>query len=316
MTGGPIANPFDAFDDELQAELTEGPRPGLAERFTINMEAAYRRGTLLGALRDASDASLPPEDRSRSESRQRFDERYEAFPQWETPLEGLVAFGGQLAGGAWAPENLLPIGAGARLTTALGGKVTGLAARVLAGATDAALANAAIDAGIQAVELGAGLRDEFSPMQLATSVAVGAVAGGAVGAVSRAAAAPIEETLGEKYTRQYKAREGVEAAPVPPPSMPDRVEEVAPPSTSAVQPLEANADIKPDADGTAGVHLFDPRALQVDAERFQFKSGGDAEGVTDALQSVTSWKKERSNQLIVWQAADGGLFVVDGHQLR
>jgi predicted GNAT family acetyltransferase len=67
-------------------------------------------------------------------------------------------------------------------------------------------------------------------------------------------------------------------------------------------------------DQPAGVFMFDPTALNVDAKRFQFKSGGDEYGVTGALRSVTKWDPAKAQSIIVWEQADGKLFVADGHQ--
>ena len=64
----------------------------------------------------------------------------------------------------------------------------------------------------------------------------------------------------------------------------------------------------------AGVFMFDPLALSVDATRFQFKSGGDEQGVTSALRGVTQWDPAKAQSIMVWEQADGRLFVADGHQ--
>lgn len=66
--------------------------------------------------------------------------------------------------------------------------------------------------------------------------------------------------------------------------------------------------------GPAGVFMFDPTTLKVDAKRFQFKEGGDEQGVTTALKGVTKWDRAKGNQVIVWQDKDGDFYVVDGHQ--
>jgi len=66
--------------------------------------------------------------------------------------------------------------------------------------------------------------------------------------------------------------------------------------------------------GPAGIFMFDAKALNTDAARFQYKDNGDSEGVTTALKSVSKWDPSKANQVIVWEQADGTLFVVDGHQ--
>lgn len=59
---------------------------------------------------------------------------------------------------------------------------------------------------------------------------------------------------------------------------------------------------------------FKPDDLHVDAGIMQYKSGGDASGVTDALKGVDSWNPLLAGQVLVWEGADGRHVVVDGHQ--
>lgn len=54
--------------------------------------------------------------------------------------------------------------------------------------------------------------------------------------------------------------------------------------------------------------------LQTDAAAYQYKAGGDAEGVTDRLQGVKQWDDLKSGRVVVHERADGGRFVADGHQ--
>lgn len=54
--------------------------------------------------------------------------------------------------------------------------------------------------------------------------------------------------------------------------------------------------------------------LQVDARLMQFKTGGDDQGVTDALKNVKSWNPDFAGTITVWERADGTRFVADGHQ--
>ena len=70
-----------------------------------------------------------------------------------------------------------------------------------------------------------------------------------------------------------------------------------------------------DADNLDGlVYRFDPDTIQVDAETFQFKAGGDEFGVSDRLQGVTEWDPIKAGQVTVYEYADGGQFIADGHQ--
>jgi hypothetical protein len=78
---------------------------------------------------------------------------------------------------------------------------------------------------------------------------------------------------------------------------------------------ETNAMTAPATEGgPAGIFMLDPTEMKVDAKRFQFKEGGDEQGVTSRLKSVTKWDQAKGNQVIAWQDLNGELYVVDGHQ--
>jgi len=62
--------------------------------------------------------------------------------------------------------------------------------------------------------------------------------------------------------------------------------------------------------------VFDPMALKVDAETFQFKADGDASGVTARLKGIEKWDPTASGKVIVWENATGERFIADGHQRR
>lgn len=57
-----------------------------------------------------------------------------------------------------------------------------------------------------------------------------------------------------------------------------------------------------------------PDQLRVDAQTFQFKTGGDAAGVTDRLKGVQRWDQRLAGVTLVWRRADGVEFIADGHQ--
>jgi hypothetical protein len=93
------------------------------------------------------------------------------------------------------------------------------------------------------------------------------------------------------------------------------IAEAAPPPPRDQIPDATAASQTPASPGkSAGLFLFDATSLGVDAQRFQFKEGGDQEGVTNRLKGVKRWDPAKANQLMVWQSAEGELFVVDGHQ--
>lgn len=62
------------------------------------------------------------------------------------------------------------------------------------------------------------------------------------------------------------------------------------------------------------VSTFNVKDLEVDAKAMQFKSGGDAEGVTDRLQGVKEWNPFLAGVVTVFERADGTRVVADGHQ--
>jgi hypothetical protein len=59
---------------------------------------------------------------------------------------------------------------------------------------------------------------------------------------------------------------------------------------------------------------FRPGDIETDAALMQFKSGGDAFGVTDRLRGVQEWDPVAAGLLTVWEGLDGRRLVADGHQ--
>ena len=94
-------------------------------------------------------------------------------------------------------ENLIPVGIGEKALAMSGRGLSALRARLFAGAVDAAAVNAVTDPLIQGIEMGAGFRDEFDPIQFASSVALGAVAGGVMGPITHRASSPESHIAGE-----------------------------------------------------------------------------------------------------------------------
>lgn len=82
----------------------------------------------------------------------------------------------------------------------------------------------------------------------------------------------------------------------------------------AARHLEASsvkADGKP-----VSFEQIDPRTIHADPATFQFKSGGDAAGVTDRMAGVSKWDQLAAGKAIVWERRDGERFIADGHQRR
>lgn len=98
------------------------------------------------------------------------------------------------------------------------------------------------------------------------------------------------------------------------------IEDAAPP---ALDPLPAELAPEPrshigedapaEAPGEA-IYRFRPGDLQVDAERFQFKRGGDALGVNDRFKGVDLFDQRNAGIVFVWEDLAGGRFIADGHQ--
>jgi len=60
--------------------------------------------------------------------------------------------------------------------------------------------------------------------------------------------------------------------------------------------------------------LIDPRGLNVDADRFQFKSATDEAGVSARLADVKEWDQTKAGLTLVWEDSAGNRFIADGHQ--
>ncbi|TYC65662.1 hypothetical protein FMN63_25095 [Stappia sp. BW2] len=242
-------NHFDQYDDD--PVLQPGAAPGLGERFRKNFDAGYRYNTILGAVGDASTES-------RRGDRERFDAAYDALPEWQGFTEGTVALGGQIAGTAASVENFVPVGLGGKVLASTKTAVTGLWARVFAGAVDSAAVNAVSDAAIQGIEIGADFREEFDPVQYGASVLLGAGIGGAAGAAARGVelgTPKVKEALAPKRP-PLQAVEPVAGRPgvVEAPADPAKGIEAEPLNGQAVTILEDQAGVK---DGMVKVRLED-----------------------------------------------------------
>ncbi len=100
------------------------------------------------------------------------------------------------------------------------------------------------------------------------------------------------------------------------PNAPRRPREVADGGDPDAAPApDPQSDASP-APGPQRVFLSNDETLAIgtDADAFQYKGGGDAQGVTDRLQGVTSFDPERAGRAIVYEKADGSRVIADGHQ--
>jgi hypothetical protein len=74
------------------------------------------------------------------------------------------------------------------------------------------------------------------------------------------------------------------------------------------------AVVRPLPTSAGGLQQVSALELRTDPETFQYKGGGDAEGVTERLRGVTEWNPDAANVIMVWERGDGVRFVADGHQ--
>jgi hypothetical protein len=98
----------------------------------------------------------------------------------------------------------------------------------------------------------------------------------------------------------------------PAPIMPEPVREAAPVIPKALD----------DAAGTTFTYLdkpvqrvqLDPREVNFNPERFQYKGGGDTRGVTDRMAGIERWDNMAAEAIIAYQYRSGRIEVGDGHQ--
>ena len=116
-------------------------------------------------------------------------------------------------------------------------------------------------------------------------------------------ARPIEDT-DEHHIRLQKARQAVANA------------DISQLPREADMPVYPESPVRDVPREIVGGYLFEvkPDQIQVDAKLFQFKQGGDALGVTERLQSVEKWDPELAGEIMVYEYADGRMFITDGHQ--
>ena len=112
----------------------------------------------------------------------------------------------------------------------------------------------------------------------------------------------------DAFQRELERRGLEEQAP----AMPEAIERPVEPAPVPV----AQPETEPEMAVPENVEYVDPRSLEVDAARFQFKEGGDSQGVTDRLNGVTQWDPVKANIVTVFEQADGRRFIADGHQRR
>ena len=122
------------------------------------------------------------------------------------------------------------------------------------------------------------------------------------------------ENIVRQRVEEQEARELAEkeAAQQEPESEPAAEPEPEPEPETGTELTQPGAELT--EEDTRRPLAFDPTTLQVDAERFQFKGGGDTQGVNERLRGVKEWDYISAGVGVIWEAKDGTRYVVDGHQ--
>ncbi|HEY0832850.1 MAG TPA: hypothetical protein VGE72_02975 [Azospirillum sp.] len=239
-----------------------------------------------------------------------------------TPAGRTGAFLGDLWGAGTDPLNLLTMPFGASAASGV------LRTALVEGALSAA-SQAAIEAGT------AGFKQQVDPTfslgEAAANVGMAGAAGAVIGGGIRGAADLLALARGKRLGRDGADAVNVlereqhlgDTAPLPG-ATGEAVHREA--LSKAAADLEAGRPVQvqeivdravePPTVENGGLVPLDPRTVGVDAERFQYKGGGDDDGVTDRLRGVTEWRPERAGVSIVYEYADGRRVVADGHQRR
>jgi len=86
-----------------------------------------------------------------------------------------------------------------------------------------------------------------------------------------------------------------------------KIDNVAQPPSSIVKPKDLSEYKGP-------IKEYDPDDLIFDPQTFQYKLGGDLQGVSRKLKDVTEWDQPSAGVVLVYEYADGRKAIVDGHQ--
>lgn len=338
------------------------PRPTTSEIFRSNSDDAYYRTTLAGTgtitqLRDLAEGDLDakvnyvlpglgnfedhtmlPGEEAKAEATKRLNKIKadliygEVRPRSETPMELLVAVGGQIAGSMQSPEALLgvPVRFAKPVAAALEKAAGPLGERLALIGTQNAATAVALDPAIQASAIAAGIKGDYEAMDTILAAPTGFVGGVAFGVgvegLKAGAKAAIARIRNRGDLPQSPPAQGIEGNQ---PATPAAVGETPAPTASRASPPEVQeaitarqsapaVDVPEAKPGAAlesgGTYRFRIQDLKTDPEAFQYKSGGDAEGVTGALKGVEVFDEAKAGRVITWQNNAGELFVADGHQ--
>jgi len=81
-----------------------------------------------------------------------------------------------------------------------------------------------------------------------------------------------------------------------------------------IKPIAANIKQKSLDEIKGNVKVFKPEEIDFDPQNFQYKTDGDASGVSNKLKNVTEWDAPSAGAVLVYEFANGKKAIVDGHQ--
>ncbi|MEM1149284.1 MAG: LPD38 domain-containing protein [Pseudomonadota bacterium] len=91
--------------------------------------------------------------------------------------------------------------------------------------------------------------------------------------------------------------------------------EPEPKIAEAPEPAAPSVDLEdPSPSDAIVLRNEDLAAVETDARTFQYKAGGDQDGVTERLRDVKTWDNTRAGVVLVYEATDGTRTITDGHQ--
>jgi hypothetical protein len=125
--------------------------------------------------------------------------------------------------------------------------------------------------------------------------------------------ADASELMLQQQLRALESADAPPPVPLPPPG-PKAGMDLADGPAAAMRAVPEPGDTITLAGRPAAVDTFDAASLKTDPVAFQYKGGGDAEGVTDRLAGIQQWERMAAGTVVVFERSDGVRFVADGHQ--
>ncbi len=264
--------------------------------------------------------------------------RWDAFQSDGIAGKTAAFFGGAI-GGLLDPVNLLPLGIVANSVRGLVAGAGPVLSNIAGHAGAFGLFTAGADAASQGLDIASGYQTGFDGQRTVMAGALGVGLGGTItgattlikglkGTLPHQAPKVLEGAakdreiarLAEEERRSTEEVVSRETAQPQEPAAAPATEPIptaaAPPPLDAVPAMatsETTVPAKP-IDNGGGIYSLDPKDIGVDANRFQFKAGGDQAGVTDRLQGVETWDPMLAGTGLVWRDEAGKMWIADGHQ--